>query len=214
MATKVFDYGPDHLSLQANSKPDEYTSELAAFNPKTVRSQLGADFKPSDYSVICGRGKDSYNHTGNRCFRILASVFAERYSRCDSKTDKSAIVLNIVTMIRHAGGHFCKYEKGAWFEVGDRCAREKVSAYFRDMLHTQYRSSAKAKTTRRRFRNRNKRQRQTQQHGQHGQHGQQQLVDSDNSDDSSISSSFSGSSTDSLGFDHSLGIDFFDIEVF
>jgi nucleoside 2-deoxyribosyltransferase len=118
-------------------------------------------------------------------------------------------------MIRHAGGHFCKCEKGTWYEVGDRCAREKVSAYFRDMLHTQYRSSAKAKTTRRRFRNRNKRQTQTQ---QHGQHGQQQLVDaitdSDHSDDSSLSSSCSGNSTDSLGFDHSLGIDFFDIEVF
>jgi hypothetical protein len=57
---------------------------------------------------------------------------------------------NIVTMIREAGGQFCKHEKGAWFEVGDHCAREKVSSLFRDMLHTQYRSSAKVKTTRRR----------------------------------------------------------------
>jgi hypothetical protein len=151
-STNLFDLGPDHVPLQANSKPT-YTSELlTAFGPKTGRSQLGADFQPSDLSVICGRGKDSYNHEGNRCFRKLASVFVERYSRADSKTTKSALVFNIVTTIRKAGGHFCKYEKGAWFEVGDRCAREKVSAYFRDMLHTQYRSSAKNKTTRRRDR--------------------------------------------------------------
>jgi hypothetical protein len=212
MATKVFDYGPDHVSLQDNSKPDEYTSKLAAFDPKTVRSQLGADFKPSDYSVICGRGKDSYNHTGNRCFRILASVFVERYSRADSKTAKAALVLNIVSMIRHAGGHFCKCEKGTWYEVGDRCAREKVSAYFRDMLHTQYRSSAKAKTNSRRIRNRNKRQTQNQ------QHGQQQLLDgtadSDHSDDSSLSSSCWESSLDFQGFDYLLDGDFFDIDVF
>jgi hypothetical protein len=37
-------------------------------------------------------------------------------------------------------------------KVGDYYAREKVSAFFRDMLHTNYRSSAKAKTARRRDR--------------------------------------------------------------
>jgi hypothetical protein len=119
-------------------------------------------------------------------------------------------------MIRQAGGHFCKYEKGAWFEVGDRCAREKVSAYFRDMLHTQYRSSAKAKTILRRDRNRNKRQTQIQQHSQ-------ELVDDTGAyseDDSSMSSSCWGSTTDSLGsdhslwFDYSLEIEFFDVDVF
>jgi hypothetical protein len=205
MATKVFDNAP--VSLEDNSKPDEYTSELSAFGPKTVRSQLEVDFQPSDLSVICGRGKDSYNHTGNRCFRILASVYVKRYSRADNKTAKSALVFSVVTMIRQAGGHFCKCEKGTWFEVGDRCAREKVSAYFRDMLHTQYRSSAKAKTNSRRIRNQNKTQ--SQQHGQ-------ELVDGTDgySDDSSMSSSCWGSSLDFQGYDYALEIDFFDIEVF
>jgi hypothetical protein len=206
-STNIFNHSPAHASLQANR---------SAVGPKTGRSQLGVDFQPSDLSVICGRGKDSYNHTGNRCFRILASTFVERYSRADSKDVKSAFVLNIVTMIRQGGGHFCKYEKGAWFEVGDRCAREKVSAYFRDMLHTQYRSSAKSKTILRRDRNRNKRQTEIQQHSQ-------QLVDGTggySEDDSSMSSSCWGSTTDSLDLDHSLWfdysleIDFFDVDVF
>jgi hypothetical protein len=190
-STTLFDHTPDHVALQDNR---------SAFGSKTGRSQLGVNFQPSNLSVICGRGKDSYNHEGNKCCRILASTFVQRYSRADSKAVKSAFVFNIVTMIRQAGGHFCKYENGAWFEVGDRCAREKVSAYFRDMLHTQYRSSAKSKTILRRDRNRNKRQTQTQQHSQ-------QLVDGTgghSEDDSSMSSSCWGSSTDSLGLDHSL----------
>jgi hypothetical protein len=210
MTNKVFDHSPNHGLLQAHSKR-AYTSELSVFGLKTGRSQLGVDFQPSDYSVICGRGKDSYNHTGNRCFRILASTFVESYSFADCQADKSALVLNIVTMIRHAGGHFCKYEKGAWFEVGDRCAREKVSAYFRDMLHTQYRSSSKAKTNRRRDRNRNKRKTETQDRGQLLLDG---TADSDNSDDSSMSSSCWGSSLDFVGFEYLLDGDFFDIEVF
>jgi hypothetical protein len=205
-STTSFDHGPDSSSIPSQGNKRMCTSEVSAFGSKTGRSQLGADFQPSDHSVICGRGKDSYNHTGNRCFRILASAFAERYSRADCKTVKAALVFNIVTMIRQAGGHFCKYEKGAWFEVGDRYAREKVSAFFRDMLHTQYRSSAKAKTTRRRILNRSK--------AQTPQDGQQVVDDTGvHSDDSSISPSCSGSSTDSLGFNYSLDVDFFDIDV-
>ncbi len=208
MATNVFDHGPDHVSLQDSSKR-EYTSELSAFGPKTGRSQLGADFQPSDLSVICGRGRDSYNHKGNHRFRTIASVFAERYSQADCKTVKATLVFNIVTRIRRMGGHFCKYEKDAWFEVGDRCARGKVSSLLRDKLHTQYRSSAKAKIVRRRAQHQNKTQ---------TQHESEQLVDGTgglSEDDSSITSSDWGSSLESQEFEESLtGDDFFDIAVF
>jgi hypothetical protein len=124
MASNRFDHSPDpnQLPVKANSTKQTHTCKLsAAFGPKTVRSQLGVDFQPSDHSVICGRDRQLNHHTGNRRFRILASTFVERYSQAGSKTTKSALVFNIITMIRQAGGHFCKYEKGAWFEVGDRC---------------------------------------------------------------------------------------------
>jgi hypothetical protein len=72
-------------------------------------------------------------------------MFIERYSRAGTKAAKSAIVSEIIDVIRKADGNFCKFKKGAWIEVGDHHAREKVSALLRDLLHTQYRSSAKAK---------------------------------------------------------------------
>jgi hypothetical protein len=216
MATNQFDHrGPNPKPTHAHTK-----------RTKTARSQLGVDFQPSKYSVICGRGKSSYDHTGNHHLRTLTSKFAADYSKASRKLKKSAIVANIVAVIRKIGGRFCKYEKGAWFEVGDHFAREKVSAMFRDMLHTQYRSSAKAKTARRRVQIKRIKT-QTQQDSQQlvegtghsddssaQQYSQQLIHGTGDWDDSSISSSWSGSSTDSLGFDHSLGIDFFDIEVF
>jgi hypothetical protein len=108
---------------------------------KTKRSQLGADFTPSRFSVICGRGKDSYDHVGNHHFRELASMFVARYSRASSKADKSEIVSDMVGIIHQADGIFCKFEKGAWFKVEDHYAREKAGALLRDMVQTQQPSS-------------------------------------------------------------------------
>jgi hypothetical protein len=247
MATNQFDRTPDPEPLQANSERTN-ASELSASAHRTGRSQLEDGFQPCKYSVICGRGKSSYNHIGNHRLRMLASTFVADYYQAGRKLAKSTIVSNIVAMIRKTGGRFCKYEKVAWFEVGDYYAREKVSAFFRDMLPTNYRSSAKAKTARRRIYQKKQNETQTQQDGQQLVEGNghtddstehsddfstssygQQLVDgtgnSDDgigdlddgirhSDDFSMSSSCSGSSKDSLGFDHSMEVDFFDIDVF
>jgi hypothetical protein len=206
MASNQFDHGPDRDPdpLHANSERTK-----ASTPRRTGRSQLGADFQPSKLSVICGRGKSSYDHTGNHHLRMLASAFVADYSQAGRKLAKSSIVGYIVAVIRQGGGAFCKYEKGAWFEVGDYYAREKVSAFFRDRLHNDYRSSAKAKTALRRARAAEQNETQPQQYGQ-------QLLDvTGHSDDSSmVSSSWSGSSKDSLGFDHSVEVDFFDIDVF
>jgi hypothetical protein len=62
------------------------------------RFQLGVDFQPSKYSVICGRGKVSYGHTGNHRLRKLASKFVENYSVTDCKQHRSTIASHVVAM--------------------------------------------------------------------------------------------------------------------
>jgi hypothetical protein len=207
-ASNHFVYCLDSTLLQADSEGTN-TSELSVSSTRTLRLQLEEHFQPSKYSVICGRGKASYDHEGNHRLRNLASMFVENYSLTDCKQYKSTIASHIVARTREKGGRFCKYEQGAWFEVGDHFARGKVSAMFRDMLHTQYRSSAKAKTTRRRVQIKRKKTTKTK------RYSQQLICGSGHWDDSSTpSSESSGSSTDSLGFDYSLDLDFFDIDVF
>jgi hypothetical protein len=191
-----YDHSTDAIAPQTNieptsSEPSAYGSKMGKLHP--------VDFQPSNYSVVCGRGKESFNHVGNRHFRFLTSTFIERYSRADSKAAKSAIVSEIITMIRQADGNFCKFQSGAWFEVGDHHAREKVSALLRDLLHTQYRSSAKAKIARRKTKTQKKKQNKNAASGQ-------KLVDH-----SSTSSSCWENSKNSLEFDHSLETDLFAI---
>jgi hypothetical protein len=204
-ATNLSDPSPDASLSQSSIK--RASAPNPSISVSKTGAQLGADFQLSDYSVLCRRGKDSVNHIGNRRFRILASMYVEKYSRADSKAAKSVIVSEIISAIRQVGGNFCKYKRGAWFEVGEHYAREKVSALLRDQLHTQYRSSNKAKTARRRARNQSKKL-------ENQQSGQQLPDDTRYSDDSSVSSSCWGCDKDSLGFDDSLGYDFFDIDVF
>jgi hypothetical protein len=195
--------------LQAHSERP-YASELSASSHKTEKSQLGVNFQPSDSSVICGRGKASYEHPGNCRLRMLASTFAADYAQAERKSAKSAIVANIVADIRQEGGSLFKNEKGEWFEIADYNARERVSALIRDNLQDDYKSSAKAKTARRRDQTtRSQTQSQTQIQGfgqqpvegiRHSSEGTRHL------NDSSIKS------TDSLGFDDSLELDFFEID--
>jgi hypothetical protein len=66
-----------------------------------------------------------------------------------SKVEKSNIVCNIVDTVRHAspkGGFVKMLNDGTYWEVGDRAAKERVGQTFRDMLHTKYSSSTKAKS--------------------------------------------------------------------
>ncbi len=134
------------LEACTSSEQMKVSSPSASAASKPKRSQLGDDFTPSRFSVICGRGKDSYDHVGNHHFRELASMFAARYSRAGSKADKSEIVSEMVGMIHQAEGTFCKYEKGVWYKVDDCYAREKAGALLRDMVHAQQQAPpAKAK---------------------------------------------------------------------
>jgi hypothetical protein len=146
MTSKQFNNNTYPIPLQATKSQQITVPDLSTSVSTTGRSQLGADFKPSPFCVICGRGKESYDHEGNHNFRELATMFAARYSRAGSKGERTEIVSEMVGMIHQANGTFCQFESGAWFKVAEHYAREKAGALLRDMVHTQQRSPVKAKT--------------------------------------------------------------------
>ena len=75
----------------------------------------------------------------------------DKYAEASSRYEKTVIVTEVVEAIRSSSpdGGFVKEENGQWYEVGDHLAREKVGQNFRDSLHNLYRSSTKAKRSRR-----------------------------------------------------------------
>ena len=137
---------------QKDAKAQKNESSLMMRPPSSLKRKtvLPETFSPTKYSVVCGRTQDCYNHTGNRRFRVTVKMFLNEYAEADGKAEKSRVVSNILDIIREASpeGSFVTFEKGRWYEVSDRVAREKIGAQFRDYLHSQYRSSAKAKQAR------------------------------------------------------------------
>jgi hypothetical protein len=202
--TNLVDTSSDACMSNSNNK-GIHDLERSVSGSKTG-AQLETDFQPSDYSVLFCGGKDSANNVGNRRFESLCSMYVDRYSRTDSKLAKSAIVSEIITAFRQAGGSYAKHKKGTWFEVGDQYVRGKVSSVLRNMLHDEYRSSNKSKTAIRKARRKQSKNKPS---------GQELGVDgTGDSDDSSLSSSCWGGSNDILRVQHSPEYDFFDIDVF
>lgn len=117
--------------------------------------KLDPDFIPGAFDVICSRGKAAYQHQGNRSFRATLEHHLPSYANARSKQGKTEIVTMIYHGIQEAtpeGGFIRKNDKGEWCRVPSHVAREKVGQGFRDLLHTEYRSSTKAKIKRRRDR--------------------------------------------------------------
>jgi hypothetical protein len=140
-------------------------------------------------------------------------MFIDRYSQAATKTAKSAIVSEVITLIRQAGGNFWKFQSGAWCVVEDEYAREKVGASLRDLLHSTYRSSSKAKAKAKIARQKTEKTgKRKEKQGQ--QYDQKLNDDSQHSDDSSTTSPSWGLTKDSLGFEFWLEDDFFYMDVF
>ncbi len=82
----------------------------------------------------------------NRFFRQIIQDATEKYSKVESKLQRSMIVTDIVDAIRVKGNGFLrKNSKGEWEECSDVMCREKVGQHFRNALGSRYKSSTKSK---------------------------------------------------------------------
>jgi hypothetical protein len=141
-------FQPEQTTMSLSDLP----STTSILRNKNCKIQLPANFIPTESTVICGRGKACTTSIGNRRLKSIVNSFLKPYSEAKSKLEKSVVVSSIVGAIKLGGGNFVKYEGGIWWEVDDAFAREKIGCMLRDHLHTQYRSSAKAKLARRKAR--------------------------------------------------------------
>lgn len=119
----------------------------------TKETPLPWDFSPGPNHVVCHRGRTFWDHEGNKMYRSIIKSANQKYAACKNKYEKSLVVSEIVEAIIHnnaCNGGFVKKDAitGRWVEADERFSREKVGQSLRDSLHSQYRSSTKAKNRR------------------------------------------------------------------
>ncbi|CAB9512994.1 expressed unknown protein [Seminavis robusta] len=132
------DNGPQRPIVGSDSLDQKIVSGPSALERRSSRgsSADGGDTIDTvhDADVLCGRGKSSFNHPGNKRFRDLITSSIQEYDRADSRLEKSLVVHSIVEGIRSVGGRFLKTDQdtGKWTELDDRACREKVGHAIRD----------------------------------------------------------------------------------
>mmetsp|Transcript_1079 Transcript_1079/g.2288 ORF Transcript_1079/g.2288 Transcript_1079/m.2288 type:complete len:281 (-) Transcript_1079:100-942(-) len=119
--------------------------------PVAIR-YLPEDYEPTQYDVLCGRGKKCFVHAGNQTMRDLVQAHLPKYSVATCKMEKGHIISLVYEEIcdqAGIGGFIKKDDEGRWYDVGEFLAREKVSQAFRDALQDKYKSSTASKKKRR-----------------------------------------------------------------
>ena len=118
------------LSISSSSSPKGGRKERRREyeQHQQLETKLPPSFQPGTFDVICAKGKEAKEHTGNRRFRLLVDMNLEKYKEAKTKIAKSTIVTDIVDAIRTSSpdGGFIKASEGDWYLVSDHHAREKV----------------------------------------------------------------------------------------
>ena len=104
----------------------------------TLTKQLPAGYEPAFTAVICAKGNEAKKHTGNGFLRFLVESNVSAYAAQPGRLKRSLVVSKILKMIRMEGGFVRKNPNtGLWYDVGDKCARDKIGQALRDALQAQ-----------------------------------------------------------------------------
>lgn len=125
--TENFARGP---AMIYDSLDGKLSTGLGGCTP--FHEQFDTEIEPTD--VLCGRGKTSFNHVGNRRFRDIIANSVDKYNSAKSRLEKSMVVHSIVEQVKKVKGRFLKQDRfsGRWYELDERQAKEKVGHAIRD----------------------------------------------------------------------------------
>lgn len=111
---------------------------ITAQSKLTTKMEIVYQPEPSD--VLCGRGKNSFRHIGNRHFRRVILEKASLYRMAETKQQKTQIVLLVCYTIMEGGGRFLirNNDGKSWRKGGLKQAKMKAGHAFRDVVRGRF----------------------------------------------------------------------------
>ncbi|KAL3940956.1 MAG: hypothetical protein SGBAC_004609 [Bacillariaceae sp.] len=89
---------------------------------------------PTTKDVLLGKGRPYQEHPGNIALNDIIDKYRDEYTGCKSRTEKTAMSLNILDTIKNQGGRFLmkkSKDDDLWVVASELKAREKVAHSFR-----------------------------------------------------------------------------------
>lgn len=119
--------------LQCSIRPNECQSVPPSTAAPTVSNAYAMDgVNPCD--IVCGRDSSSFNHCGNRRFRVTIGLHLSRYNAAHGKQERSELIASIIHLVKdEVGARFLKKKNGKYVELNNREMRQKVGHALRDM---------------------------------------------------------------------------------
>lgn len=117
-----------------NGPPVQESTDNAKIESNKEEETTAPETSINLTDVLCGRGKLSFNHVGNRRFRDVISASVSQYNAAESRLEKAKIVNKIVEEIQASGGRFLRQDEkaGTWHVLNHAQCREKVGHAVRD----------------------------------------------------------------------------------
>ena len=103
--------------------------DVATFMPRNrdCRTLLPPDWQPGPTSVVIGRGKVCSTAKGNARLETVCKTFLDKYSKANSKLEKTTLVSRIVETVQATceRGAFVKFSHGRFWEVEDHSGKSR-----------------------------------------------------------------------------------------
>jgi len=134
--------------IPAPKQQQQYQQQYQQQHQHQQQQQQLHLIKPGPFDVICARGKQAYNHAGNKYFRSMIAKATTKYSNAESKLHRSMIVTEIVDAMRARGNGFIRQTlNGEWCACSDVMCREKIGQHFRKNAPTKFKQRVKEMCT-------------------------------------------------------------------
>eukprot|EP00934_Nitzschia_sp_Nitz4_P003074 Nitzschia sp. Nitz4//scaffold44_size153857//24198//25010//NITZ4_002700-RA/size153857-processed-gene-0.143-mRNA-1//-1//CDS//3329552094//3064//frame0 len=131
---------PHHGPLQCSGPTDNtFQADVCQSVPfsgsesSSVSNQYATEgVRPCD--IVCGRDSGSFNHCGNRRFRVTIGLHLSQYVAATGKQQRSELIASIIHLLKNeVGARFLKKKNGRYVELNNRETRQKVGHALRDM---------------------------------------------------------------------------------
>lgn len=148
---------PGDLLLSTNSSDRMIIKEVVREESDCSRkisipqTDLSASYKPTCNDIICGRGRGSFLHEGNKAYLALLRRNIPTYLAAGKRKEKSIIISTLVSSLKTRGFRFLKQDEKntRWYELSKQECYERTAHAIRDLIRKQ--KQAKRKSLRRRL---------------------------------------------------------------